>query len=248
MAWHLSRTVPHLLSWPTATLPRMRFWFAILPTCSVCPTWRFCAIFRTIPRAPRACIPSATDVRRSTVAYIKEHAGEFPGVKIAERTERQYPYGETACHILGYTGTITSEQLEAQNKKTSGDDDASAGRITYQSGDIVGQAGVESYYENLLQGIRGEQTVKVDASGNVTGQAGAVPAKAGSDIKLTLDLKIQQACETALAERHRACQDHWLQQCRQRRCGVSRSQQRRDPGHGERAQVRSVRLYRRRLK
>lgn len=91
----------------------------------------------------------ATDVRRSTVAYIKEHAGEFPGVKIAERTERQYPYGETACHILGYTGTITSEQLEAQNKKTSGDDDASAGKITYQSGDIVGQAGVESYYENL---------------------------------------------------------------------------------------------------
>ena len=41
--------------------------------------------------------------------------------------------------------------------------------------------------------------MKVDASGNVTGQAGAVPAKAGSDIKLTLDLKIQQACETALA-------------------------------------------------
>ena len=63
----------------------------------------------------------------------------------------------------------------------------------------MGQAGVEIYYENLLQGIRGEQTVKVDASGNVTGQAGAVPAKAGSDIKLTLDLKIQQACETALA-------------------------------------------------
>lgn len=50
MAWRLSRTVPHLLSWPTATLPRMRFWFAILPTCSVCPTWRCCAIFRTIPR------------------------------------------------------------------------------------------------------------------------------------------------------------------------------------------------------
>lgn len=111
-----------------------------------------------------------------------------------------------------------------------------------------GRPGVESYYENLLQGIRGEQTVKVDASGNVTGQAGAVPAKAGSDIKLTLDLKIQQACETALAERYRACQDHWLQQCRQRRCSVSRSQQWRDPGHGEPAQVRSVRLYWRRLK
>ena len=143
----------------------------------------------------------ATDVRRSTVAYIKEHAGEFPHVEIAERTERQYPYGETACHVLGYTGTITREQLEAQNKKTkdaSGDE--ASGQITYQSGDIVGQAGVEIYYENLLQGIRGEQTVKVDASGNVTGEKGAVPAKAGSDIKLTLDLKIQQACETALSD------------------------------------------------
>lgn len=64
MAWRLSRTVPHLLSWPIATLLRMRFWFVILPTCSVCPTWRFCAIFRTIPRAPRACIPS----RRTSVA------------------------------------------------------------------------------------------------------------------------------------------------------------------------------------
>ena len=119
----------------------------------------------------------ATDVRRSTVAYIQEHAGEFPGVKIAERTERQYPYGETACHILGYTGTITSEQLEAQNKKASEDSNESAGKIAYQSGDIVGQAGVESYYENLLQGIRGEQTVKVDASGNVlSNRATAMPA------------------------------------------------------------------------
>ncbi len=78
----------------------------------------------------------ATDVRRSTVAYIQEHAGEFPGVKIAERTERQYPYGETACHILGYTGTITSEQLEAQNKKSSDGSDSAAGQISYQSGDM----------------------------------------------------------------------------------------------------------------
>ena len=59
----------------------------------------------------------ATDVRRSTVAYIQEHAGEFPGVKIAERTERQYPYGETACHILGYTGTITPSSSRPRIRK-----------------------------------------------------------------------------------------------------------------------------------
>ncbi len=140
----------------------------------------------------------ATDVRRSTVAYIQEHAGEFPGVYIEDRTEREYPYGSLACHVLGYTGTVTQEQLQAQQERIdAGEDTASA--IEYQSGDIVGQAGVESQYENLLQGIRGEQTVTVDSVGNVTGQVGEVPPRAGTDIKLTLDVTIQRACEEGLA-------------------------------------------------
>lgn len=135
----------------------------------------------------------ATDVRRSTVAYIQEHIDQFPGVYIAERTERAYPYGTLACHVVGYTGTVTQEQLDAQE-----DSNGDSGSITYQHGDIVGQAGVEYVYENLLQGIRGEQTVTVDASGNVTSQSGSVPAEPGSDIKLTLDIKIQKACEEGL--------------------------------------------------
>ena len=136
----------------------------------------------------------ATDVRRSTVAYIQEHAGEFTGVSIADRTEREHPYGTLACHVLGYTGTITSEQLKAQAEQ-----ETTEGSIVYSSGDVVGQAGVESRYESLLQGIRGEQTVTVDAAGNVTGQVGEVPPRAGSDIKLTIDVNIQRACEEGLA-------------------------------------------------
>lgn len=136
----------------------------------------------------------ASDVRMSTVAHIKEHVTDFDGVQIEERTERVYPYGTLASHVLGYTGTITGEQLNAQD-----DSKDAAGAVRYQSGDIVGQAGVEIYYERLLQGIRGEQTVHVDAAGNVTGKAGAIPPRAGSDIKLTLDLAIQQACEEGLA-------------------------------------------------
>ena len=136
----------------------------------------------------------ATDVRRSTVAYIQEHAGEFAGVYVADRTEREYPYGTLACHVLGYTGTITSEQLQEQEEA-----EQTEGSIKYRSGDVVGQAGVESRYERLLQGIRGEQTVTIDASGNVTGQVGEVPARAGSDIRLTIDVNIQKACEDGLA-------------------------------------------------
>lgn len=139
----------------------------------------------------------ASDVRLSTVAHIQEHATEFPDVHVYERTERVYPYGTLACHVLGYTGTITSDQLAAQDELEE-NGETSANDIEYQSGDIVGQAGVETRYESLLQGIRGEQTVKVDASGNVTAEAGAVPPRAGSDVKLTIDLQIQQACEEGL--------------------------------------------------
>ena len=137
----------------------------------------------------------ASDVRRSTVAYIQEHIDSFPGVSVVERTERSYPHGTLAAHVVGYTGTVTADQLKAQQEAA---DSGDPGAIEYQSGDIVGQSGVEYQYEELLQGIRGEQTVEVDANGNVTGQAGAVPARPGSDIRLTIDLKVQQACEDGL--------------------------------------------------
>lgn len=139
----------------------------------------------------------ASDVRRSTVAYIQEHPSAFAGVEVVERTERLYPYGELAAHVLGYTGTITSEQLAAQSEAAS-QGESDAGAISYESGDIVGQAGVEIRYESLLQGIRGEQTVQVDASGSVVDATGAIPPEPGSDIRLTLDLAIQQACEDGL--------------------------------------------------
>ena len=137
----------------------------------------------------------ASDVRRSTIAYVQEHAADFAGVLVDERTERQYPYGTLAAHVLGYTGTVTQEQLQAQEE--AGDDGPN--RITYSSGDVVGQAGVEYEYESLLQGIKGEQVVTVDATGNVTGQNSSVEPRAGSDIRLTLDLTIQKACEDGLA-------------------------------------------------
>ena len=139
----------------------------------------------------------ASDVRLSTVAHIQEHASEFPDVHIEERTERVYPHGTLASHVLGYTGTVTSEQLQAQSERSS-NGESSAGDIVYKSGDIVGQSGVELMYESLLQGIRGEQTVRVDSGGDVLELEGSVPPRAGSDIKLTLDIKIQKACEEGL--------------------------------------------------
>ena len=136
----------------------------------------------------------AVDVSRRIVAYLEEHPDLFSGVDVEERTERSYPYGSLAGQVLGYAGTVTSEQLAQSQESTD------EGAIQYQSGDTVGQTGVEYEYESVLQGVRGEQTVYVDASGSVTSYSTTVDPQSGSDVLLTLDLKIQQACESGLAK------------------------------------------------
>ncbi len=132
----------------------------------------------------------AVDVSRRVVAYIGEHPYVFSDVSVEERTQRNYPQGNLASHVLGYVGTVNSDQLE--------NEDEAEDKITYESGDIVGQAGIEMQYESVLQGVKGEQTVYVDADGNVLSYSSSVDAQSGSDIVLTIDSAIQKAAEDSL--------------------------------------------------
>ena len=134
----------------------------------------------------------AEDVSRRVVAYIGEHTYLFAGVQIAQRTQRLYPNGNLAAHVLGYTGPITTDQVKNM-------DEASGGSIRYELGDIVGQSGIERQYESILQGIKGEQVVYVNANGDVLSTSSSVESQGGSDITLTLDKSIQRAAEESLA-------------------------------------------------
>ncbi len=134
----------------------------------------------------------SVDVSRRVVAYIGEHADVFSGVTVTENSFRSYPLGSLAAHVVGYTGTVTSDQLES-----STDDSTS---IDYRSGDTVGQTGIELQYESVLQGVRGEQVVYVNASGDVTGLSTTIEAQRGSDVVLTLDANIQAVAEESLKE------------------------------------------------
>ncbi|MGN8820017.1 penicillin-binding protein 2 [Atopobiaceae bacterium HCP3S3_A4] len=152
--------------------------------------------------------PVMVDVSIRVVAYLEEHPDLFTGVTVQERTQRSYPYGSLAGQVLGYAGTVTSDQLAASGTSTD------EGAIEYESGDTVGQAGVEYEYENVLQGVRGEQTVYVDASGNVTSYSTTVDPQAGSDVLLTLDLAIQQGCESGLAHAIKVANDLGYKDCK----------------------------------
>lgn len=136
----------------------------------------------------------SVDVSRRVVAYIGEHPEVFPKVSVEERAQRSYPHGSLAAHVVGYTGTVTQEQLAAS-------ENAADGSVRYRSGDVVGQTGVEAQYESVLQGVRGERVVYVDAQGNVTGQKSeGFDPQSGSDLVLTLDIDVQRAAEESLVK------------------------------------------------
>ena len=128
-----------------------------------------------------------SDAPIRSVAFIREHPQIFPGITIDERTVRTYPYGTLAAHVLGYTGTVSEDDL-----KNSTTPDG----LPYESGDIVGKSGVEQEFESILQGVRGEKTVQIDAAGNVISLLDEVEPQKGNDIRLTIDVRIQQIIES----------------------------------------------------
>ena len=134
----------------------------------------------------------AVDVSRRVVAFIDEHPYLFDGVEVQERTVRLYPNGTLAAHVVGYTGTISQEDLEWS------EDPRNNSGMRYNAGDIVGQAGIEREYESVLQGIRGEQVVYVDAYGSVLSSSSSIEPQSGSDVVLTIDANVQRMAEQSL--------------------------------------------------
>jgi len=135
--------------------------------------------------APRVV---AIDVPLSTVAYLAEHAREFPGVEVQERAIRQYPQGKLAAHVLGYTGEIADSELgEPQYAE-------------YDPTDIVGKSGAEKAFEGVLQGDRGRKVLEVDASGNPMRVIEQTDPEPGRDVVLTIDSRVQKIAEKALRD------------------------------------------------
>ena len=139
------------------------------------------------------------DVPDTAVAYVVEHPGQFPGVQVESRSVRFYPFGSMACHLLGYTGTISQEELEAFAADESN-------LVDYRYGDTVGKSGIEYQYESVLQGVRGVRTVHVNAYGDVTGVVSEVPAEPGCDLRLSIDVDIQRAAERSMRTGYQAAQ------------------------------------------
>ena len=141
-------------------------------------------------------LPLRTRLSDEEVARFAVNRYRFPGVEIKARLFRQYPYGEMASHVIGYIGRI--------NERDVGRIDEWNEVANYKGSDYIGKIGVELSYERELHGKTGFEEVEVDAAGRAVRTLSRTPPVSGNDLRLSLDIKLQEIAEKAFGERRGA--------------------------------------------
>ncbi|HEX5611660.1 MAG TPA: penicillin-binding protein 2 [Burkholderiales bacterium] len=141
-------------------------------------------------------LPIRTRLTDEEVARFAANRYRFPGVEIKARLFRQYPFGDTASHVLGYIGRISQRDQEKLEE---------AGvAANYRGSDFIGKAGVEASYENDLHGTTGFEQVEIDAGGRAVRALSRTPAQPGNDVTLSIDIRLQRVAEHAFDRRRGA--------------------------------------------
>jgi penicillin-binding protein 2 len=129
-------------------------------------------------------------LRDATV--IESHRLDLPGVMIQVESQRNYPGGITASHLVGYVGEISADHLEKPEF------------VDLHQGSIVGQYGVEKSYDRHVRGQAGQKSVEVDALGHEKKTVVVERPQAGNDLYLTIDVRLQKVAESLLGEEYGA--------------------------------------------
>lgn len=111
---------------------------------------------------------------------LKEQLLEIPGVMITDTVVRYYPFHEKAAQLTGYVQSITAEELE--ERKGQG----------YNRNSLIGKAGAERIYEDILRPRDGYSIQIINELGDVKSVVLEKPAEDGRDVILTIDIVLQQ--------------------------------------------------------
>jgi penicillin-binding protein 2 len=133
-------------------------------------------------------IPIKQDISPDEQAFIEAHRNELPELETIDEERRLYPRDGFASHLIGYVGEVSEDDLN--NPKFA----------YYEPGDVVGKAGIEETYDEVLRGSDGSMDMVVDSHGREVGIHGIQLATPGQDLRLTLDIDIQRAAERALGD------------------------------------------------
>ena len=141
-------------------------------------------------------VPLKWRLTDAEAARIAANGFRLPGVEVAVRSMRHYPYGEVMAHIVGYLGRISErdlQRIEAQD---------ALGR--YRGLEVIGKEGVEASHESELVGWPGWEQLEVNAAGRAARRLASVPAQPGRDAILTIDVDFQAFVHELLRDKQAA--------------------------------------------
>lgn len=107
---------------------------------------------------------------------------DLPGLVPDVGQVRQYPYGATLSHVLGYVDDVSERDL-----KNTEDRDP----LLKLPGFPIGKNGVERAVDKSLRGKAGLRQIEVNAHGRVIRELARTDGRPGADIELTLDMELQ---------------------------------------------------------
>ena len=160
------------------------------------------------------------DFAKLAVLYPDEMSPELearllaiPGVGVDSNnygTLRQYPYGSSLAHLLGYAGIIQKEYLNhysmengilKENKEWLYVLDENGNRVNdphYDGDSWLGYAGLEKQYEERLRGVKGSFAYIQGKGGQVKQILYNVPAVDGEDLHLSVKINLQKRTEEVI--------------------------------------------------
>jgi cell division protein FtsI/penicillin-binding protein 2/cell division protein FtsW (lipid II flippase) len=125
----------------------------------------------------------ASSVPQQVAAVLD--AAHIPGVIVTPTVQRQYPYGPLFAPLLGFTGVETPADVSTYGH--------------LPPDEIIGRTGLERVYDSTLRGRDGSQRLLVDPRGEPVAMGAVSAPGTGGDLRLSLDLGLQQAAAASLS-------------------------------------------------
>ena len=121
------------------------------------------------------------------VARFAVDRWRFPGVEVVPHLNRRYLHGDLFAHVIGYVGRTDEGDVERYGRD----------QILFPH---TGRTGLERAYDEQLRGRVGYEQVETNVEGRALRRIGMVPAQAGADLRLGIDLDLQRAMVAAFGE------------------------------------------------
>jgi penicillin-binding protein 2 len=129
---------------------------------------------------------SGKPIDRNTALLLAERPELFPGVNVVAESIRTYPDAVLYSPVIGYTGPITEDELDALRDKG------------YLPTDDIGRTGLEYQYEQYLRGTYGWREIERDAAQREIKTLAFAPPVTGGSVVLTIDDRLQKLLDGEL--------------------------------------------------